>query len=163
MTTETKIPKRSDKRKRKLPLTAVLTYLIVVTLVATGVSLSAYVSTASGGDEARVAKFEIVVTDSGRTELTANFTAEIKPGDTLGTFDVENKSEVAVQYSAEVNNLTNNLPITATVTEGQSGKLQPGKKTAGAVTVRWNPTETDAEYMGKVDSIQIVITAEQID
>ncbi|MBP3624735.1 MAG: hypothetical protein J6J05_02710 [Peptococcaceae bacterium] len=163
MTTETKISKRSDKRKRKLPLTAVLTYLIVVTLVATGVSLSAYVSTASGGDEARVAKFEIVVTDSGRTELTANFTAEIKPGDTLGTFDVENKSEVAVQYSAEVNNLTNNLPITATVTEGQSGKLQPGEKKAGAVTVRWNPTATDAEYMGKVDSIQIVITAEQID
>ena len=48
MTTEI----QKTKRKHKLPLTAVLTYLIVVTLVATGVSLSAYVSTASGGDDA---------------------------------------------------------------------------------------------------------------
>lgn len=154
---------QKTKRKHKLPLTAVLSYLIVVTLVATGVSLSAYVSTASGGDEARVAKFNIVVTDNGQTTLTKNFTAAIRPGDTLGTFDVKNGSEVAVQYSAKVINLTNNLPITATVTGGQSGILQPGGTAEGAVTVHWASTANDAEYMGKVDSIQIVITAEQID
>ena len=161
MTTEIK----KTKRKHKLPLTAVLTYLTVVTLVATGVSLSAYVSTASGGDEARVAKFQIAITPDvdNKVVLTQPIDIAISPGESLGSFNVTNSSEVAVRYFAEVKNITQNLPIETDVKEVQAKVLQPGESVSGTVSVYWPSTATDAEYMGKVDSIQIVITAEQID
>ncbi len=156
---------QKTKRKHKLPLTAVLSYLIVVTLVATGVSLSAYVSTASGGDEARVAKFEIVVTagSNNKVVLTESIDIAIKPGETFGEFTVTNSSEVAVQYFAAVNNLTQNLPIKTNVEKPQAKVLQPNETATDIVKFYWDVDETNAEYMGKVDSIQIVIIAEQID
>ena len=156
---------QKTKRKHKLPLTAVLSYLIVVTLVATGVSLSAYVSTASGGDEARVAKFEIVVTagSNNKVVLTEPIDIAIKPGETFGEFTVTNSSEVAVQYFAAVNNLTQNLPIKTNVEKPQAKVLQPNETATDIVKFYWDVDETNAEYMGKVDSIQIVIIAEQID
>lgn len=162
MTTET--PK--TKRKHKLPLTAVLTYLIVVTLVATGVSLSAYVSTASGGDEARVAKFD--VQQAGVT--TFNLSNAISPSETgvsnTNTVIVYNNSEVTVRCNLAVNNLTGNLPLTfdfAFVSGTSSYDLAPGETGKYNVLIQWPQDKTNASYMGKVDQLQLVLVTEQID
>ena len=162
MTTET--PK--SKQKHKLPLTAVLTYLIVVTLVATGVSLSAYVSTASGGDEARVAKFD--VQQAGVT--TFNLSNAISPSETgvsnTNTVIVYNNSEVTVRCNLAVNNLTGNLPLTfdfAFVPGTSSYDLAPGETGEYNVLIQWPQDKTNASYMGKVDQLQLVLVTEQID
>ncbi len=49
-------PKRA---KLRLPLSAYLSYLLLASFLLTGVSFAAYISTASGGDSATVAAFEL--------------------------------------------------------------------------------------------------------
>ena len=162
MTTET--PK--TKRKHKLPLTAVLTYLIVVTLVATGVSLSAYVSTASGGDEARVAKFDVQQT--GVTSL--HLSNAIAPSETgasnTNNIKVTNNSEVSVRCNFSVKNVTGLLPLEFEfhpVSGTTSFDLEPGTVGNYQLLIKWPVQETNASYAGKVDQLQLVLTTEQID
>ena len=180
----------TNKQKWKLPLPVLLTYLIVVTLVATGVSLSAYVTTADGMDAARVAKFEINISEEQNKEIIKqNFTAQIKPGENVGKFQIINNSEVAVEYEVAVISKTNNLPImtvvdvkeenktetnSETTTEQGTGTepneepdvsniLAAGGMTSGNIEIRWPVNENSIEYAGKVDLIEITVTAEQID
>ena len=157
----------TTKQKWKLPLPVLLTYLIVVTLVATGVSLSAYVTTADGMDAARVAKFEININGENNEEiLKQNFTAQIKPGGNIGKFEIVNNSEVAVDYVVTVDSKTNNLPIEVAL-DKNSGTLEAGGSTAnsanGNVSIYWPETENSIEYAGKVELIEITVTATQID
>ena len=100
---------------------------------------------------------------NNKVVLTEPINIAIKPGETFGEFTVTNSSEVAVQYFAAVNNLTQNLPIKTNVEKPQAKVLQPNETATDIVKFYWDVDETNAEYMGKVDSIQIVIIAEQID
>lgn len=67
----------SKRRKRPLPVLRYLVYLLIVTLVISGVSLSRYSTSSSSGDTARTAKWSIVVTGNDiemGTSHTGNLT-----------------------------------------------------------------------------------------
>lgn len=60
------------KKKVKFPISAYLLYFFLATFLLTGVSFSKYISSSSGGDEARVAKFgTLILTETTPTDNEA--------------------------------------------------------------------------------------------
>lgn len=159
-----------------LRLAAILLILVMFsTCIVTG-RLAKYVTTASGGDSARVAKFEL--TESGVQKNA--FYVPIKPGVvTVHTITVQNNSEVAMRYSVQMVNETNNIyGLKFNLTGKKSGGILTGNFDADSniftddlapdsdeVTVEIQTTwdNTDPQYAEMVDYVNIVITAEQID
>ncbi|MCM1284966.1 MAG: hypothetical protein NC213_03365 [Acetobacter sp.] len=94
-----------NKGKRfRLPLSAIVSYLLVVTLLLSGVSLARYTASATGSDSARMARFSVSATAS------ADQPSLIELDNTEGisgeyAFEVLNDSETAVQYTVVVGNL----------------------------------------------------------
>lgn len=96
--------KQAKKRRFMLPPYVYLSYLVVCTLLLTGVSFAGYISTASGSDSGRTAAGIVAVThdenttlaldrpDGAATEATSEF-----------NFSVSNSiSEVTIQYDIVV-------------------------------------------------------------
>lgn len=87
---------------RHLPLSVWLSYLLVCTLLLTGVSFARYTVTNSGDDTARAAAGQVTVdwTDNTNITLVASSTDEAAEN---YTFHVSNNdSEVAIQYDVVV-------------------------------------------------------------
>jgi len=176
---------KTENKKFRLPLKAYLMYLIVATLLFTGVSLSKYAISAGGEDGAGVAK--VYFSSDMDEDYNLNITAA--PGneaDEDATFELQlfNKtnaiiSEVDLSYSVKIENLTNNLPLTfkfyrkeanSTLTLLDSTEnTVTGKFEAGAdasityvIKIIWDevPPES-ASY--EVDSIRVTVTSEQDD
>ena len=169
--------KRTTKR---LPLFTYLAYILAATVVFVGVTFSSYIATSSGGDETRVAKFEI--TENITTIDTYYISENLYPGSYEDTkIVVENESEVAVDYIISITNDTGNLPLAFSVYEDldKDGVQDPGEdvvsvpftKTmaigADAVNymlrVSWPAGNNSAAYAGMIDMISISLTAEQHD
>lgn len=95
--------KNKIKKKARLPLSAYVTYLLIVTMIFTGVSFSKYATTASSESSARVAGFNVSVTE--KSEVLAkneesNNVLELKLEDSLNSsceFTVTSESEVATE------------------------------------------------------------------
>ena len=86
-----------EKKEKKpaLPLIRYLAYLLIVTTVMTGISLSRYSTSYSMYDSARVAKFNVEVIPVGWEN---NEVLDIAPnGNKRLHFEIVNKSEVAVR------------------------------------------------------------------
>ncbi len=167
--------KITHRKKRRIPLSVYLSYLLIVTLVATGVTFSAYVTRISGADSARVAKF-LVTVDSVQQE-TIKF-LDLIPGDVRQwEFDVDFDSEVAAQCKIMLSS-TQNLPLTYTLTHGDSTQnvelgewMDVYEVVAGGhnetqefvLTVTWPANENATELMGMADAVTLYIKTEQID
>ncbi len=146
-----------------------------------------YTTTSTSTDTARVAKFSITqkLLDGGSEVLNETVEAEVMPGSNKSvTLQIENKSEVAVEYTIEVKNVTNNLSMlkfalesadpakTPEVTEQESdvgvskftAHQNPGNHTDKYnLNIVWTPTANDLQYIGMVDYISISVTATQVD
>lgn len=125
-----------------------------------------YVTTASGSDSARVAKFnvteELTVTRSDGTKVT-DFVVDdvLKPGESVSyRFTVQNDSEVAVKFIVSGERLFNELPLTLETAEKV---IAPGASDTVTFTVLWDSNENSLSYGGKIDMIQLTARAEQID
>lgn len=161
-------PAKKGTAKRP-PLFVYLGYILAATVLATGVTLSGYVSTTMGSDQARVAKFEIE--EPGYQEVLV--TADLIPGEQQSqVLEVQNKSEVAVEYTIAVKNTTGNLPLTFTVdsvgeTSGEfsyTAVLQPNdSKRSYTLQVIWPKEKNSPEYAGMVDLIKVTVSAIQKD
>lgn len=97
--------KNGQEKKRGIPLSVYLCYMIVCTFIATGVSFCRYISTANGNDSSRVAAGIVDVTYADDTtiemETPADDSTDIITKDFK--FSVSNKSsEVAIQYDVVV-------------------------------------------------------------
>lgn len=157
-----------------LRLAAVLLSLVLITTGMVSGRYARYVTSASGSDSARVAKF--TVTQSilqGETDLTQTIPMpEIKPGETV-IIDVvvEHDTEVAVRNTIDVQSLYSNLPLTISVQEkgtGNSGSSTftygPGRfKKEYEAAITWVRGSNDVDYIGMVDLITITVTSEQVD
>ena len=159
-----------------LRLAAVLLSLVLITTGMVSGRYARYVTSASGSDSARVAKF--TVTQSilqGETDLAQTIPMpEIKPGETV-IIDVvvEHDTEVAVRNTVDVQSLYSNLPLTISVQEKEtlssqssnfSAEYRPGtftKEYEAAIT--WVRGSNDVDYIGMVDLITITVTSEQVD
>ena len=125
-----------------------------------------YVTTASGSNSARVAKFnvseDLTVTRSDGTTVS-DFVVDdvLKPGKSVSyRFTVQNDSEVAVKFIVSGERLFNELPLTLETAETE---LAPGASGTVTFTVLWNSNENSLSYSGKIDMIRLRAVAEQID
>ena len=159
-----------------LRLAAVLLSLVLITTGMVTGRYARYVTSSTGSDNARVAKF--TVTQSilqGETDLAQTIPMpEIKPGETV-IIDVvvEHDTEVAVRNTVDVQSLYSNLPLTISVqekgteTSGSStftAAYGPGTFKKGyEAAITWVRGSNDVDYIGMVDLITITVTSEQVD
>lgn len=119
--------KSSNKESLHLPIHAYLGYLLVCTLLLTGVSFSRYISSASGSDSPRVAAGVVTVSYDGDT--TVEMDRPTDPNNQIETaefsFHVSNSaSEVAIQYDL-VLALDQPLPNGVTISLYKNGGSDP--------------------------------------
>lgn len=172
--------------RRMLPFYIV--YLIIVTMVVTGVSFSKYGTIVDGADSARVARPVLDYVPMSATfngtpigELSGGMTFnEVQPGDTLvynfeiRNFEGTNLNEVLLKYYIDIAvEPVGVLPLDTTLTPGGSypaagsGWIILGMGShithSYALTISWNAGTTGSEYSEKEQSIKITINAQQID
>lgn len=173
--------KRTEKRK-KLPLRALLMYLLLCTVVMSGVTFSKYVATASGGDGGRVAKFNI---SADLTHFDDTFDVPMTPQSVPFTYtlDVTNDSETSVQITAFLEE-DGNLPLgftykkisnDGTETSGDMAKsanesgysftdfLEPGVDGNYIIIISWTENSDEYSYANGVAALRLMVKAEQID
>ncbi len=170
--------KCKNKTQMNIPI-RVAAVLLCLTLFSTYLVsglFARYATSTQGSDHARVARFSI----QGSGELSQSIEASLCPGGSkTAALILENKSEVAVEYTITVTNVTNNLPLSFRMEkEGSSPALEtngttftaqqiPGSHTDRyTLYIDWEvKTEEDRDpaWMGKVDYIKVTVTAAQID
>ncbi|MBE5762192.1 MAG: hypothetical protein E7334_09365 [Clostridiales bacterium] len=157
-----KIFEKSEKSPKNLRfyINAVLTYLLIATIVFSAVSFAGYASKAIGSDSARVAKFDVSVAAAQSNEDIELDLSEDSPSGTYA-FTVTNNSEVAVNYTIVVSGCPEGVEISV----DDSHSLETPRTLAiGAVhnrTLTFTPAD-DAEGVDPT-SVSISIVAEQID
>ncbi len=166
------------KPQKNIPMriAAVLLCLALFsTYLVTGL-FARYTTSAQGSDHARVAKFSI----QGSGELLQSIEASLFPGESKAvTLVIENNSEVAVEYTVAVTNVTNNLPLSFRMVKEESSPILVANGTTFTAQqipgdhidkytlyIDWeaeNDENRDPDWMGKVDYITVTVTAAQID
>ena len=164
------MPKQSSKINIPICLACLLLCLTLFSLHFSGGLYAKYITKGSGGDGARVARFEIT---EENTEFTTALAIETIPGeDVTKQISVTNKSEVAVGYTITIKNRTKNIPFAFSV-DGSSPALgqcsvtrylEPNSTRAIIpIVAKWESNESAVDYMGMVDLIDITIEATQVD
>lgn len=141
-----------------------------------------YTATASGSDSARVAAFSI----KQEGTIFETIEADVTPGTTQSAeLTITNKSEVAMEYTLTVTNVTGNItplqfklvpedgsaPVTidshANGVSISGARRIPGEYTdTYTLHIVWDPSaneEDDLALIGMVDYITVSVTATQID
>lgn len=156
--------KDPSKVSRGAVLPRIVSILIVLVLLSTSMLsglYARYTTSIGGSDSARVARF--AVTEEG--ELLSFFTVDIQPGSTVSrSVTVENKSEVAVEYSILPASKYGNLPLQfQSVSSAGTSVLQPGQTEEYTLNITWPADQNSTEYCGMVDLIQLTLQAAQVD
>lgn len=152
-----------------LRLAAALLVFVMLSFSMVAGRYARYVSTASGSDSARVAKFSVVETGS---LLTEEISLKLIPLSSVEkTIVVTNDSEVAIEYKINADNPFDSIPLTFEVKllgEGAlnpvpyTGTLAPGEYATYILVTTWSGSN-DISYSGKVDLVEITVSATQID
>lgn len=164
------------KRFKKIPLRIYLLYLVIASLIFTGVTFSSYVSTTSGGDEVRVALF------AADTEVTVpvsevypgcSFTIPIRVMNYEETLEGTRICEVSQRFSIEAETLLGRIPLTLTWEQGSAprGDLFLTDGIGGKrhldydLIVSWDVSGgyPSHDYADEIEVIRIIARAEQID
>lgn len=148
---------------------AVLLVLVLFSTAMVSGRYARYVSSASGSDSARVAKFQI--TESGDILDREIFSCDLSPGTSHeAEIQVFNDSEVAVDYTITAKTLYGLLPLQYTVTyDGKTetapftSVIAPGRTVTFTLNITWPEDQADASFAGKVDCVELTIQAAQID
>ena len=118
-----------------------------------------YTASASGGDSARVARFEF---SDDLTDQFITLPISLSPGEHYDTsVQIQNSGEVAIHCVVTVENLTGNLPIESKTYT--STTIVEGEETTLNVVIEWPAEQNSIEYMGKSDIFRIRVTVEQVD
>ena len=147
------------KQNRKTPAVfyvgvALLCAVLITSHLTSGL-YARYTTTASGGDRAVVASFEVGETSSSIPQtLDVSFNPT---SDTPQYVRLSNTGEVVVRYTISVDNLTGTLPISFAAKEGV---LSPNEQVDVGFLVEWSGTK-DAAFSGMVDLIRIKVSIEQ--
>ena len=157
--------KNRPKVKMNIPicLAGVLLCLTLFSFYFSGGLYARYVTKSTGSDSARVARFDVKIEANRNLYSELIDLGEIQPGGSQKIiFTVTNNSEVAVAFTATVENLTENLPLEIPLS-GVPQNLAPGEKTTVTFAVTWDAGEDDPVNAGKTDLLELQIKAEQID
>ena len=171
---------RGTHKRRRLPAAVYLCYLLVAVLAFTGASVAGYKTENSGGDSARVARFEVTAApvNGQRTEFKLDATTK---SDSY-RFTVTNGSETAVSYDVVVtvpdgqtmpNGVTVSLSNGVTPVSGQvnttgrvytfsnAGRFEAASTAPQNLTLTF--TAGTGASSGSVRNISVDVVATQID
>lgn len=160
---------RNKEKKLHLPLTAWLSYLLIISLIFSGISLARYTASTSDADTARIATFSVSATEKAdQQKLLVLDSAEGISGEY--EFEVQNDSKVAVKYTV----IVNNLPADVTVSLGTqtvTSNTESSKAEFDAINLGVGNTDTctlkftalDDAKLGTYEGIAIDVQFEQID
>lgn len=148
-------------------LAMVLLCLTMITTHLTSGLYARYIVRGSGEDDARVAKFYVT---QDATKFSENLTISIEPGTLEKQIQVINDSEVAINYTLTIRNATQNIPLLFQVGDEAtelaettvSYSMAVGETNQYTMKVIF-PQENADQYIKMVDTIEIVLIAEQID
>ena len=146
-------------------INAILMRTVVVLLVLVCLSTAMvtgryarYFSSASGEASARVAKFDVTVSEV-ETQVVPVL---IQPGETAHYyFTVENQSEVAVALRFQVTSSYSNLPLS--FEHPLSAVVAPGEDKDVSLRITWPAGINSDQYIGMVDLLNISVQVEQVD
>lgn len=159
------------RKKGKLPIHLYLIYMIIATLLFTGVTFSSYVSTSEGGDEVQVALF------ANDTEVILPVT-ECYPGCeftiqvTVTNYEGDKVCEVSQAYSITAETVTGSIPLELDWLEVDGDPvgnfhINDGEKQVKVydLKVTWPVTDSNitSEYADEIEVIRIIIDCNQID
>ena len=149
---------------RLMRVAFVLLCMVIVSAYLMGGLLAKYHSTGSGGDQARVAKFEVNVT--GTVPVGGIVCKPVDNGDGTYTITIENQSEVAVSYDLSVTLDGEHKYIEPTFDQDE-GELAPGATGERTLTfeVDWNLFTANKTGSGASETLTFTVTADvtQID
>ena len=169
--------KQKNKKKLQLPLRVYLGYILLATLLFTGVSFSKFASTSSGQDGARVA---VMASDAS---FTLN-SIQMQPGTTYVEIPVTltNKKngrvcEVEQEYTLYVENITQNVDLTFTYYDNRGDLImdngQPATEVRGffyaaaeatatyTIRISWEAPQPE-DLSQAVDALRVYVLAEQV-
>lgn len=163
----------TENRKPHLIVLRLVAVLLILVTLSTSMVVgryARYVTSASGSDSARVAKFEVNEEICDFPTQKQHVGISIDPGSTENTdIIVENASEVAVRYYINVTNPYHNLPLSFQIKVGEAlyslpfeADMAPGTDATYTLVTSWAGV-ADISYSGKVDLIEISLSATQID
>ena len=146
----------------------VLLCLLMVSMYLMGGLLAKYTANGSGGDSARVAKFDVDVTFSDGNGTISDITADLKYGENgKYTITVVNKSEVAVHYDLSVTITADDTTGVSHRFSAESGDLAVGATSTSDLifTVDWKDfTENKKGASASVElSFVVTVNVTQID
>ena len=147
------------KSKINIPMCAALVLLLLTMLSIhmTSGLYARYTTTAEASDSARVAKFDVSVSDTKQLVPIL-----IQPGEEVQKFfTVENKGEVAVNLNFTVSSAYSNLPLECL--HLVSAVVAPGATMEVPLLIAWPAAESDDKYIGMVDLLEISVRVEQVD
>jgi len=156
----------APKTGKRPPIFVYVGYLLVATVIFTGVTFSGYISSTMGNDQARVAKFD--VKETGVQELFIDAEAML-PGDQFSTpINITNSSEVAVELTINATLMHGNLPLVLSINNTSAVDytytLAPNSTmTEFPLVVEWPKEENDPAWAGMTDMIRVVVSAVQKD
>ena len=160
---------RQPKAKINIPMgiACVLFCLMLFSFHLCGGLYAKYTSGAFGEESARVAKFD--VSEDG-AYFSENLLIEVIPGSIERSITVVNNSEVVVTYTVTIENTTQNIPYTFSVSGSTPIKdkcsvvcyLEPNSTNNITIVATWSE-EGALKYMGMVDLITLTISAQQVD
>ena len=155
-------------KENKLTIIMVsLLVLVMMSFSVIGNLLAKYASSADSVDVARVAKFDVSETCVEEISISSD---KFHPGYTLiQPIEINNNSEVAVDYTLTVEILTDNLPLVLNMNEQSdrkiviNKKLQPNSgKEEYSLSIVWPEEENNLDYSMMVDAIKLTVNAVQI-
>ena len=168
-----------NKKKVSIPfsIAVLLICLLMFSLYLTSGMLARYTTTATAGDKARAAKFDVGATGSTGTMAFVYTDGKFAPNpadSNVYTLTVTNKSEVAVRYNVVIENVP--AYITATVGETVYSSDENGKITIaalgelaanttanGVMTITFNVTDGCLDTLEQTDSDTLVAKDQTIE
>lgn len=179
---QSEVQPQPAKKRRRVPVSVILVYLLVATLGMGSVTFSSYVSTAEGQSTARVA----IMAANATVPVTAPISGA--PGERSDPIAVtvtnkENNKvcEVTQRYTIEAEiwkpqDQTTNIPELVCefysdqncqnkLTAAPTGIMNAGEPTSVTyyVAVRWPGPTAAADLAFEIDALQITVIAEQVD
>ena len=139
----------------------VLICAVLITSHFTSGLYARYTTSASVGDSAVVAAFEIgddLSSSSALIEVTAKPPAAEGETSRVQTVQISNSSDATVTYTVTAENLTGNLPIEI---DSFTGTLAPNGTVTQEITIEWTNALKDPQYAGMVDLVRLTVSVEQ--
>ena len=157
------------RKKQKLPIHIYLLYMILATLIFTGVTLSSYVSTSEGGDSATVALF------ANDTELTIPI-QDCYPGCefniTVNVRNYENGDvcEVSQAFEITAETVLDEIPLKlewiGVEPRGNFYAIDGERDLQYNLKVSWpvnNGEYPSSDYADKIEVIRLIVDCYQVD